>query len=57
MKAVGYTWGHYILTITQSNGDVVKEIVYTGMSGTAMMEEEYILRFKYPASQGFKINW
>ena len=49
-------WGKYVLTVTK-DGVVVKTIEYTGMSGTAMMEEEYMLRFQYPASEGYTIDW
>ena len=50
------TWGLYTLTISL-NGQVIKTIEYKGMSGTAMMEEEYMLRFDYPKSAGYSIDW
>jgi hypothetical protein len=49
-------WGVYTVTITQFD-KVIKTIEYTRMSGTAMMEEEYMLRFQYPTSAGYKIDW
>ena len=51
-----YTWGSYVVTISQ-NGSVIKTIEYNGMSGSAMMDEEYMLRFQYPVSDGYKIDW
>ena len=51
-----YVWGSYTLTVSQ-NGVVIKTVEYTRMSGTAMMDEAHYLRFQYPASDGFTIDW
>lgn len=49
-------WGDYTLTITYK-GEVVKELNYTGMSGTAMMDEAKFWRRQYPENEGYLINW
>ena len=51
-----HVWGSYTLTISQ-NGVVIKAIEYTRMSGTAMMDEAFMLRFQYPVSEGYTIDW
>jgi len=51
-----YVWGSYTLTVSK-NGVLVKTVEYTGMSGAAMMDEAHYLRFQYPASDGFTIDW
>ena len=50
-------WGQYTLTVTDRIGNVVKEIKYEGMSGTAMHDEAKYWSNQYPAQDGFTIDW
>ena len=50
-------WGQYTLTVTDRNGNVVKEIKYEGMSGTAMHDEGKYWRNQYPEKDGFTVDW
>lgn len=49
-------WGKYILTISK-DGKIVKTVNYTNMSGTAMMDESFYWRMKYPVADGYTIDW
>jgi len=49
-------WGEYTLMICK-NGKVIKTVKYTGMSGTAMMDESFYWRMKYPQEEGYTIDW
>ena len=50
-------WGKYTLTIKDRSGNIVAEISYTGMSGSAMMDEAYAWRVVYPADEGYSVDW
>jgi hypothetical protein len=49
-------WGRYTLTITKGT-EVIKVVEYHNMSGTAMMDEAFSWRIKYPMSEGYAIEW
>jgi len=49
-------WGRYTLTVSK-DGEVIIIKEYTGMSGTAMMDEAYSYRLEYPASDGYSVDW
>ena len=49
-------FGEYRILI-KKNGEFVRCIQYTGMSGTAMMDVAYDLRKKYPKEQGYTVDW
>lgn len=50
-------WGFYTLTVTEiQTGKVVHKESYSGMSGTAMMDEAKYFRKKYPAEK-YDIDW
>ena len=43
--------------IIKKNGEFVRCIQYTGMSGTAMMDVASEMRRKYPKEQGYTVDW
>ena len=49
-------FGEYRIII-KKNGEFVRCIQYTGMSGTAMMDVAYDLRRQYPKEQGYTVDW
>jgi hypothetical protein len=49
-------FGEYRVLV-KKNGEFVRCIQYTGMSGTAMMDVAYDLRRKYPKEQGYTVDW
>lgn len=48
-------WGTYTLTITK-DGNVVKTVEYTKMSGHAMMDAAFYWRKQYPEKDGYKVD-
>lgn len=49
-------WGAYTVRIYQ-RGALVREIEFRNMSGHAMMDMVYGLRFDYPIADGYAIDW
>ena len=49
-------WGEYRIII-KKNGEFVRCIQYTGMSGTAMMDVASDMRRKYPKEKGYTVDW
>jgi len=49
-------WGAYCVTISK-NGEFVRHIEYSDMSGSAMMDVAYALKRQYPKEQGYKVDW
>ena len=49
-------WGAYRVTISK-NGEFVRHIEYSEMSGSAMSDVAFALKRQYPKEQGYKVEW
>ena len=54
--APDYEWGAYRVTVSK-NGEIVRHIEYSNMSGSAMSDAVYSLKRQYPKEQGYKVDW
>ena len=49
-------WGEERVMI-HKNGEFVRCIQYTDMSGSAMMDVTFALKRQYPKEQGYTVDW
>ena len=49
-------FGEYRVLV-KKNGEFVRCIQYTGMSGTAMMDIMPDIRKEFPIEKGYKVDW